>query len=388
VRVLHVITRLILGGAQENTLLTVEGLLREPGVEVVLVTGPALGPEGELFHRAAEHRVPVQVVEEMRREIHPGRDLASFFRLVSLMRRFRPDVVHTHSSKAGIIGRAAARAANVPVIVHTIHGLPFHPYETRLNNLLFVALERTAARWTTALISVADAMTRQALAAAVGRPEQYVTIYSGIEVEPFLAVRGRRAECRRQLGLPTEGAVLSKVARLAPLKGHEDVLRALPAVVERVPDLTVVFAGDGSLRAQLEKLAAELGLAGRVRFLGLVPPRRIPTIVGASNAVVHASYREGLARVLPQALLAGVPVVSYDVDGAGEALQTGEGGVLVSPGDIRALAAGLTDVLSDPERWQASARARGDLITERFRTETMVAQILALYRRLLAARRP
>jgi glycosyltransferase involved in cell wall biosynthesis len=158
--------------------------------------------------------------------------------------------------------------------------------------------------------------------------------------------------------------------------------------VERVPDLTVVFAGDGALRGQLERLAGELGLAPRVRFLGLVPPARIPTIVGASNAMVHASYREGLARVLPQALLAGVPVVSYDVDGAGEALQTGEGGVLVLPGDVRALAAGLTDVLSDPERWQASARARGDLITERFRAETMVAQILALYRRLLAARRP
>lgn len=386
-RVLHVITRLILGGAQENTLLTVEGLLREPDVEVVLATGPALGPEGELFHRAAEHHVPVHVIDEMRREIHPGRDLASLSRLLSLIRRFRPDVVHTHSSKAGILGRLAARMANVPVTIHTIHGLPFHPYETRLNNLLFTTLERRAARWTTALISVADAMTRQALAQGVGRPGQYVTIYSGMEVEPFLAVRGRQADCRRELGLPTEGAVLSKVARLAPLKGHEDVLRALPAVVARVPDLTVVFAGDGALRAYLEGLATELGLSPRVRFLGLVPPGRIPTIVGASDAVVHASYREGLARVLPQALLAAVPVVSYDVDGAAEALQTGEGGVLVPPGDIPALTAALGDVLGEPERWQASARARGDFITDRFRAETMVAQILALYRRLLSCER-
>lgn len=382
-RVLHIITRLILGGAQENTLLTVEGLMREPGVEVALATGPALGPEGELFHRARAHGVPLFLIDELRREIHPGRDSASLVKLLRLIRRFRPHIVHTHSSKAGILGRLAARLASVPVVVHTIHGLPFHPYETPLRNALFVALEQAAARWTTSLVSVADAMTRQALARGVGRPEQYVTIYSGMEVEPFLGVRGRRARCRRALGIAERGPVLSKVARLAPLKGHEDVLRALPPVLERLGDLTVLFAGDGVLRGELARLAAELGLARCVRFLGLVPPERIPLILGASDAVVHASYREGLARVLPQALLAGVPVVSYEVDGAPEALRTGEGGILVPPGDVPGLSRALLEVLSHPRKWKRSARLRGDAITERFRAETMVREILALYRRLL-----
>ncbi len=383
-RVLHIITRLILGGAQENTLLTVEGLMREPGVEAALATGPALGPEGELFHRAHAHGVRLFVVDELRREIHPGRDLASLRKLLSIVRRFRPDIVHTHSSKAGILGRLAARLCRVPVIIHTVHGLPFHPYETRLNNLIYVAAERLAARWSTALISVADAMTRQALARGVGRAQQYVTIYSGMEEEPFLAVRGRRARCRRALGLPGTGPVVCKIARLFALKGHEDVLRALPPVAERFPDLTVVFAGDGILRGELTKLAAELGLAKNLRFLGLVPPGRIPTILGASDAAVHASYREGLARVLPQALLAGVPVVSYEVDGAPEALQTGEGGVLVPPGDVPALTVALLDLLTHRRRWQRLARQRGDAIAERFRAATMVREILALYRRLLS----
>jgi len=384
VRVLHVITRLILGGAQENTLLTVEGLMREPDVEVALATGPAIGPEGELFHRAHTHHVPLFVIDELRREIHPGRDLASLTGLLGLIRRYRPDIVHTHSSKAGALGRLAARLANVPVTVHTIHGLPFHPYETRLNNCIYVAAERLAARWSSALISVADAMTRQALAHGVGRPQQYLTIYSGMDVEPFLAVRGKRALCRRELGLPRRGPVLSKIARLFPLKGHEDVLRALVPLVERFPGLTAVFAGDGILRDDLTKLTGELGLAGNVRFLGLVPPRRIPAILGASDVAVHASYREGLARVLPQALLAGVPVVSYEVDGAGEALRTGQGGVLVPAGNVPALGGALLDVLSHPRRWQRSARERGDAIAERFRAETMVREILGLYRRLLA----
>jgi len=357
--------------------------MREPGVEVLLVTGPALGPEGELFRRVREHHTPTVVIDELRREIHPGRDITSLLKLLRLIRRFHPDVVHTHSSKAGILGRLAAWLAGVPVIIHTIHGLPFHPYESKLNNLAYILAERLAARWSTRIVCVAEAMARQALSKRVGRPEQFVTIYSGMDVEPFRAVRGRQAECRGALGVRPSGRLLSKIARLAPLKGHEDVIRALPAVADEFPDLTVLFAGDGILHHQLQSLAEELGVAGHIRFLGLVQPELIPTILGASDAVVHASYREGLARVLPQALLAGVPVVTYEVDGAPEALATGEGGVLVPPGDVAALAQALLNVLGHPERWKNSARARGDLITDRFRHQTMVREIHDLYRRLL-----
>jgi glycosyltransferase involved in cell wall biosynthesis len=385
VRVLHVITRLILGGAQENTLLTVEGLMREPGVEVLLVTGPALGPEGELFRRVREHGTPCEVIDELRREVHAGRDLKSLLKLVRIIRRFRPEVVHTHSSKAGILGRLAARLCGVPAIVHTIHGLPFHPYESRRNNLIYVLAERLASRWSTRIISVADAMTRQALQAGVGRPEQYATIYSGMDVEPFRAVRGRRDECRDALGLAHDALVVSKIARLAPLKGHEDVIRTLPAAVEEFPTLTVLFAGDGALREELQALVRELGVEDNIRFLGLVQPELIPTILGASDAAVHASYREGLARVLPQALLAGVPVVSYEVDGAAEAVEAGRGGLLVAPGDVAGLAQALLSVLRHPERWKTLACARGDLITERFRSQTMVREILQLYRDILGS---
>ncbi len=185
-RIVHVITRLILGGAQENTLLTVEGLHHRYGDDVTLITGPAEGPEGDLFDRAAAQGLKVEVMPELVRAIRPGSDWKAYSKLRASIRRLKPDVVHTHSSKAGILGRAAAWDERVPAIVHTIHGLPFGPFETPLKNRLYIALERWAARRCHAIVGVCDAMASQALAAGVGRPKQYRTVYSGMDVEAFL----------------------------------------------------------------------------------------------------------------------------------------------------------------------------------------------------------
>ena len=172
-RIVHVITRLIVGGAQENTLLTCRGLHESGRYEVTLVTGPAIGPEGELLSQAERSGFEVVVVPQMRREIHPLRDLASLRALRRIIAERRPQIIHTHSSKAGILGRYAAHREGVPIIVHTIHGLPFHPYERWWLNRLYVWLERRAAGWSSQLVSVADAMTEQAVAAGVAlrRPQ-------------------------------------------------------------------------------------------------------------------------------------------------------------------------------------------------------------------------
>ena len=169
-KIMHVITRFILGGAQENTLYSVEGQHASARHDVMLVTGPAVGPEGELLERAKRSGIRTVVVGHLRRAICPWHDTLALVGLCRLMRKHRPDVVHTHSSKAGILGRLAARLSRVPVVVHTIHGLPFHPYQCVLLNWLYILLERWCARYTDRIITVADAMTRQALAARVGRP--------------------------------------------------------------------------------------------------------------------------------------------------------------------------------------------------------------------------
>jgi len=396
-RVLHIITRMILGGAQENTLLTCEGLHASPEWRVALLTGPAIGPEGELIRRARSRGIRTVVLPAMRRNIHPLLDAGAFAGVLGFIREFQPDIVHTHSSKAGVIGRLAARAARVPVIVHTIHGLPFHPYQGRFSHAAFVAAERAAARCCDRLVTVADAMTRQALAAGVGRPEQYVTIYSGMEVEPFLSADcrrdavphrglGRREAARRALGFDDDDIIIGKVARLFELKGHRYVIEAAPEIVRRCPKARFLFVGDGILRPQLREQAERLGVADRIVFAGLVDSARIPDMVSAMDVLVHASLREGLPRAVVQALLAGRPVVCYDVDGAPEVVVDGVTGLLVPPESVQELAQAVVTLIEQPERASAMAREGQRRTAAAFSAQTMVLKLEQLYRALLAAR--
>jgi glycosyltransferase involved in cell wall biosynthesis len=384
-KIVHIITRLILGGAQENTLLTVDGLHHTFGDDVTLLTGPAEGPEGDLFGRAKERGLKVEVVPELVRAIRPRTDWRAYRVLRSAIRRLAPEVVHTHSSKAGIVGRAAAWEERVPAVVHTIHGLPFGPSESPMKNRAYIAMERWAARRCHKIVSVADAMTEQALAAGVGRPEQYVTIYSGMDVDPFLSPPRPREFIRKQLGLAEGEVAFATVARLFERKGHDDLLDIMADVAATTPRVRYVWIGGGIWRDRLEARARELGVRDRIIFTGLVPPDRIPELLGACDAVVHPSYREGLARVLPQGLIAGLPVISYDVDGAREVCITGETGFLVPFRDRQALRQAIEKLAASAElrcRLGAEGRSR---FADPFRHETMTRSIRSLYEQLLAS---
>ncbi len=384
-RIVHIITRLILGGAQENTLLTVDGLHHRFGDDVTLITGPAEGPEGDLFDRAHRRGLRVEVMPDLIRAIRPATDLRAYRELRRSIRRLRPEVVHTHSSKAGILGRAAAWAEQVPAIVHTIHGLPFGPSESPIKNRIYVELERRAARMCHAIVGVCDAMAVQALAEGVGRPEQYSTIYSGMDVDAFLSPARPRDEVRRELGLADDEVAFGTVARLFERKGHDDILAAAPDVLRANPAVRFVFIGDGVLRDRLMGDVGRLGIRHAFRFTGLVPPDRIPELLNAVDAVVHPSLREGLARVLPQALLVGRPAISYDIDGAREVVLP-ETGILLPPRSIDGLKAAILRLAADPSLRDAMGREGRARFADRFRHETMTGQLRSLYKRLLARR--
>jgi glycosyltransferase involved in cell wall biosynthesis len=380
-KIVHIITRLIIGGAQENTVLTVEEQHHRQREQVTLVTGPPLGPEGSLVDRARQSGLDLRLIDSLRRSIDPWRDWASYRSLVGMLHELKPDVVHTHSSKAGILGRAAAAKVGVPVVVHTVHGSPFHAYERAWRNRFYIAAERWAGRRTTAFISVSDAMTDQFVAAGVAVREKFTTIYSGMEVAPFLDPPRPRDEVRRELGYRDSDVVIGKIARLFELKGHDDVIDAAPEVVLAHPTSKFLFVGDGVWRDRLANRIGAAGLAERFRFTGLVPPARIAELIHAMDIVVHCSLREGLARVLPQALISGKPAVSYDVDGAREVVLPDRTGFLVRPRDI----AGLADALGrlvDSEELRTRMGGEGRrLFVDQFRHDRMADRILELYRR-------
>jgi glycosyltransferase involved in cell wall biosynthesis len=383
-RITHIITRLIIGGAQENTLLSCEGQ-HDRGHEVTLVTGPPLGPEGSLMERATKYGYRVIVVDDMLRSILPLKDLRTYRQLTRLLEETRPDVVHTHSSKAGIIGRWAAHRAKVPAVVHTIHGLAFTASTSRAVNGVYRMLERHPAPITTRIVCVADAMRDQSLQANIGRPEQYVTVYSGMETRPFLDPPVVRDVTRRRLGLSDSDVAVGTIARLFHLKGHEDLLALAPELCERHPALKFVFVGDGLLREPIEREIARLGLTDRFILTGLVPPAQVPELSNAMDILVHPSRREGLARAIVQGQLAGCPAIAYDIDGNREGLIDEQTGYIIPPFDRELLGRRLSSLIDDAPRRRAMGEAGRAFALSRFDAKVMVDALDRVYADALTA---
>lgn len=382
-RVSHVITRLIVGGAQENTLSSVLGLGRIPDWEVELISGPTRGPEGSLESMARAVPGLLQLESCLVRPVHPVMDALAYLRLRSHFRRTRPQIVHTHSGKAGIVGRFAARHAGVPQVIHTIHGPSFGPFQGGAANAVFRGAERAAGRQTDHFVVVAEAMARQYLDAGIGAPAQYTRIFSGFDLAPFLGAR-RDPELAQRLGIRPGEFVVGKVARLFQLKGHDDLFAAAVEMACRIPNVRFLLLGDGPWRARFETLAATTpGLVGRFIFAGLVPPSEVSRYLGLMDALVHLSRREGLARVLPQALAAGKPVIAFDCDGAAEVCRDQETGFLLQPGDLPGLVDRVARLAGDPELARSLGATGRSWVRERFSEEALVQSLDALYRRLL-----
>lgn len=380
IRVIHTITRMIVGGAQENTLFTAARL--DPRRYLVeIVCGPQTGTEGSLIGEAREQGIPLTILPDLVRQVSPLRDLSALARMTARFRRSGCTIVHTHSSKAGILGRQAAFLAGVPVVIHTVHGWSFHDYLPQPVRELYITTERRMARTTDALIAVSDRDIQKGLDVGIGRREQYHRIRSAIPLEQFDPGRFDRLAARAELNIPVDVPVLGTVGRFSAQKNPLDWVRVASRVARANPRVRFILVGDGPLRAQVENLIAREGISGRTILTGL--RRDIGRLLSAMDVFLLTSLWEGLPRVIPEAMAMQLPVVATGVDGSAEAVRSGVTGFICLPGDLEGLAARCIDLLNDPEmRIRFGVQARQTAL-DGYKLEDMIRQIEDLYATLL-----
>ncbi|HBC89181.1 MAG TPA: glycosyltransferase family 1 protein [Lentisphaeria bacterium] len=361
-KICHVITRMIVGGAQENTLLTAIGHLKK-GHDVTLVTGPSPGPEGELLKTRDISGLRIVVNPHLVREINPYHDIAEYFSLKKFFTVNSFDVVHTHSSKAGVIGRLAASSAKVPFIAHTVHGQAFHTYEKAWKNFIYKKSEQIAAKHCHRIFAVAQAMVDQCVSANIAAPEKYKVVYSGIELEPFLNSKPD-CELRKKLGIPDNSPVIGTVARLFPLKGYEDFMPAAEIVSKKHPDTCFLIVGDGIMKDKLQGWAESSKM--KFFFAGLVPPSEVHKYTALMDVLVHLSLREGLPRAVVQGLASGKPAVGFALDGTPEVIIDGKTGFILKAGDVQGVSEKINFMLENPDKAKEMGAEGRKIVSEKF----------------------
>ncbi len=402
-KIVHIITRLILGGAQENTLFTCEGQ-HAAGHEVTLISGPTYGPEGGMLERAKSGGYRYIEVPEMVRQPAPLKDLKCLKSIKNILREIQPDIVHTHSAKAGVIGRVAAgqyreeqfdsccgkiskfRKAQAacrkphPLIIHTWHGMPFHDFQAPLKNKLAAALERWADKYTDGYISVADSMSEQARAVGIGEGKKFTRVFSGMIIDDYIRHPGDNElkELRTKYNIPADAVVLATVARISQIKHHEYIIESAREISKEFPQARWMFVGDGNVFDKQKALIEKYQLSDKFILTGIIPPEKIGLYLHASDILIHSSLNEGLPRAIPQAMLAKKPAISFDVDGSREVINENTG-ILVKPLDVQGLIDAQRRLIPDKELREKMGQAGFDYCSKEFGHELMVERIQQVY---------
>jgi len=376
---LHLITRLSLGGSARNTIDSAAAAVGA-GYRTILATGTS-GAEMDVTAAADEAGCEVVVIPSYRRQVSPFWDLRALFQTMSLIRRERVQIVHTHTSKAGFVGRLAASLSRAPVIIHTPHGHIFHDYYGPFLTRFFITLERFAATLTDRIVVLTDRGGEEHLARGIGRPHQYVTIPSGVDIRALRDQAPTREQARKLLGWDDDKLYLLGIGRFVSVKGFDIAVRAMPDVLEAVPQARLFLLGDGPERPVLEGAAKELGVAHRLTYV------RASELVGpylsGADVFLAPSRNEGMGRAIVEAMSLGLPIVATRVGGIPDVVTDGESGYLTASENPQELARAIVELARSPTK-RAGFGECGKKRAEQFSLETMVGRLLDLYREVSA----
>ena len=379
IRVLHPITRLIIGGAQENTMLTASHLNKNRW-DVDIISGTQTGTEGSIINEVYDRNIRLFLEPKLVREINPLKDLIALFLLIRLIKKRKYDIVHTHSSKAGIIGRWAAWIAGVPIIVHTVHGWGHHDQQSPWIRKFYILLEKLTLKITDQLIAVSHKNIHKGLTDGIGRNKDYSVIRSGIELECFGHPKLDKETMRKQLGIPKDAIVIGTVIRLSPQKAPLDFIQAAIMLAPKVDKIYFVLVGDGPLKDQVIQTAKEYNIYDRLIMTGL--RRDIPELMNCFDIFVLSSLWEGLPRVIPQAMATGLPVVATAIDGSAEIVKDSQNGLLVPAGKPEFIVDAVMKILTKPELTK-DIKNNALLTVDEYSAEKMVDHIESLYEKFV-----
>lgn len=356
-------------------------LLDRSRYHVEIISGPQTGSEGSLIEEVRTRNIPLTILPNMLRQLNPYHDILCLYKLTRFIRQGKYTIIHTHSSKAGILGRLAAKMAGVPIIIHTVHGWSFHAHMHPVVRNIYIFLERWIAHFTDTLIAVAQKDIEKGLKYGIGRPEQYRLIRSAIPLEEFDPLQVDRDCIRAEFDIPKDAFVLGNVGRFSNQKNPLDWVRIAGKVGRSLPECRFLLVGDGPLHFEVTNALIKEGIMERTILTGL--RRDVPRLMAAMDVFLLTSLWEGLPRVIPQAMAMGLPVVANAVDGSSEAVVPGETGYLCPPGALDEMASRCIELLRDPDKRLAMGKRGQVYASKEFDVRQMVAQIDAVYTELL-----
>jgi glycosyltransferase involved in cell wall biosynthesis len=382
-KVLHIITLFSVGGATENTIYTVDGLIKK-GYDVDIITGPNISSEGSMYSICKSLNISVFTFNNLKRDISPFSDIMVIFQLYLFIKKNNYDIVHTHSSKAGVVGRIAAWLAKTTIIIHHNHAKPYHRFQNWFIRTLYKSIEKFASLFCDKIVSVTHTIVDEMVKDKIALREKFTVIRSGFDIENFKNFNSsNNYNLKNKFGLTDDDIVIGKIARLSVIKGHIYLLQAFEKVCRQIPNIKLLIVGDGENKNELLSFIDKRGLNDKIIFTGLVPTNEIPSVISLMDIVVHTALLEGLPRVFTQSMLMGKPVISFYLDGAHEVIEDGKNGYLVEPLNIEMLTEKIIDLVSNIPKAKNFGNYAKNNIKDDFSITAMVEKNHSLYQELL-----